>query len=355
MIHHHIRWAEAKLDWEAFQTQEQARAVAEELKRPGEKYDIEKLARRLPTLQSDQDRILAYASQENTGGDLNPYLFDIPIHTQFDHGSESLGMQNRERTETSIDLFANQLRKPEAVLFWQYLDENPTAKDALTGLHQAGCDPLTLMTLAVLYCKGEELGVAEIAKQATGYSPQHLASFSERLLQAAKDIQRLNESAMAGGITLWKLIRVLGGGERLEKTLASVLPSEQLDFEFTRLPVILAAFAVFLKGWPHPTYRSLMSEHDLGRKFFLAEFIVYVETIVGHANWNAVASVIAAVHFSLSKPEGVSVDAETLRSAVDEFQKRNPSVYVDVKRWAASTVGSRHRKVAETGSTAASG
>jgi hypothetical protein len=34
------------------------------------------------------------------------------------------------------------------------------------------------------------------------------------------------------------LIRVLGGGELLEKTLASVLPSEQLDFEFTRLPDI---------------------------------------------------------------------------------------------------------------------
>ena len=59
---------------------------------------------------------------------------------------------------------------------------------------------------------------------------QQLAAFSERLLQAAKDIQRLNESAMPGGVTLWKLIRVLGGGELLEKTLAPVLPSEQLDF-----------------------------------------------------------------------------------------------------------------------------
>jgi hypothetical protein len=42
---------------------------------------------------------------------------------------------------------------------------------------------------------------------------------SERLLQAAKDIQALNEAAMPGGVTLWKLIRVLGGGELLEKTL----------------------------------------------------------------------------------------------------------------------------------------
>ena len=211
------------------------------------------------------------------------------------------------------------------------------------------------MTLAVLYCKGEELGVTKITKRATGYSTQQLAGLSERLLQAAKDIQRLNESAMPGGVTLWKLIRVLGGGELLEKTLAPVLPSEQLDFEFTRLPVILAAYSVFLKGWPHPTYRALMSERDLGRKFFLAELVVYVETILGHANWNAIAAVIAAVHFALGEPRGVSTDAESLKSEIEEFQRRNSGVYVQVKKWAASAVGSRHRHRTEAGDTAASG
>lgn len=264
-------------------------------------------------------------------------------------------MDIEEIAKISIDRFAEQLGKAEAVLLWQYLDENPSAKPMLTGLHQAGCDPLTLMTLAVLYCKGEQLGVTEITKRATGYSPQQLAAFSERLLQAAKDIQRLNESAMPGGVTLWKLIRVLGGGELLEKTLAPVLPSEQLDFEFTRLPVILAAYSVFLKGWPHPTYRALMSERDLGRKFFLAELVVYIETILGHANWKAIAAMIAAVHFALGKPEGVNVEAESLKSGVDEFQKRNPRVYADVKKWAASAAGSRHRDGAETGDAAAQG
>src|SRR5690349_24536773 len=101
---------------------------------------------------------------------------------------------------------------------------------------------------------------------------------------------------MPGGVTLWKLIRVLGVGELLEKTLAPVLPSEQLDFEFTRLPVILAAYSVFLKSWPHPTYRALMSERDLGRKFFLAEVAAYIATSVGHATWNAIAAAIPAVH-----------------------------------------------------------
>src|SRR6185437_3279876 len=187
-------------------------------------------------------------------------------------------MDTKEIAKISIDHFAEQLRKSEAVLFGQYLDENPTARQMLTGLYEAGCEPLTLMTLAVLYCKGEELGVTEITKKATGYSTQQLASLSERVLQAAKDVQALNESAMPGGVTLWKLIRVLGGGELLEHALAPVLPSEQLDFELTRLPVILSAYSVFLKSWPHPTYRALMSDSDLGRKFFLAEFVVYVET-----------------------------------------------------------------------------
>jgi hypothetical protein len=56
-------------------------------------------------------------------------------------------MDTEEFAKISIDRFADQLLKPEAVLFWQYLDENPSAKQMLTGLHQAGCDPLTLMTL----------------------------------------------------------------------------------------------------------------------------------------------------------------------------------------------------------------
>src|SRR6201997_214989 len=233
-------------------------------------------------------------------------------------------MDTKKIAKMSIDHFAEQLGKPEAVLFWQYLDENPSAKQTLAGLYQAGGEPLTLMTLAVLYCKGEELGVTEVTKRATGYSPQQLASFSERLLQAAKDIQALNEAYMPGGVTLWKLIRVLGGGELLENTLAPVLPSEQLDFEFTRLPVILAAFSVFLKSWPHPTYRALMAERNLGRKFFLAEFVVYVETVLGHANWNAIAAAIAAVHFALGQPKAVSTDVESLRSAFRNFRGTVP-------------------------------
>jgi hypothetical protein len=259
--------------------------------------------------------------------------------------SELVQMDSKEIAKISIDRFAEQLRKPEAVLFWQYLDENRSDRQMLTGLYEAGCDPLTLVTLAVLYCKGEQLGVTEITKQATGYSTQQLASLSDRLLQAAKDIQALNESAMPGGVTLWKLIRVLGGGELLEKTLASVLPSEQLDFELTRLPVILSAYSVFLKSWPHPTYRALMSDRDLGRKFFLAEFIVYVETVLGHANWNAIVATIRAVHFALNEPKGVSTDAENLRLEVEAFQKGKPKVYADIKSWAES-IGSRRRHTA---------
>src|ERR1700740_484833 len=254
-------------------------------------------------------------------------------------------MGPKDIAKISIDRFAEQLRKSEAVLFWQHLDENPDAKQMLAGLYEAGCDPLILMTLAVLYCKGEELGVTEITKRATGYSTQQLAGFSERLLQAAKDIQALNESGMPGGIGLLKMIRVFGGGELLEKTLAPGVPSEQLDFEFTRLPVILSAYSVFLKSWPHPTYRALMSNSDLGRKFFLAEFVVYVETILGHANWNAIVAAIRAVHFALSEPKGVSTDAENLRLEVEAFQKGKPKVYADIKSWAES-IGSRRRHTA---------
>jgi hypothetical protein len=133
----------------------------------------------------------------------------------------------------------------------------------------------------------------------------------------------------------------------LEKTLALVLPSGQLDFEFTRLPVILAAYSVFLKSWPHQTYRALISERNLGRKFFLAEFVVYVETVLGHANWNAIEAAILAVHFALGEPEAVSTDTENLRSEAEEFKTHNPQIYPDMKKWAETAPGSRARKTAE--------
>src|ERR1700751_572143 len=99
-------------------------------------------------------------------------------------------MDSEESARISIERFAAQLRKPEAVLFWQYLDDNPGQKQMLAGLYQAGCDPLTLMTLAVLYCKGGELGVTETAKQATGYSALQLASFPSACCKPQRTFRR---------------------------------------------------------------------------------------------------------------------------------------------------------------------
>lgn len=41
MIHFHIRWSDSKLDWEAFQTREEATESAKELVLPGETYIVE--------------------------------------------------------------------------------------------------------------------------------------------------------------------------------------------------------------------------------------------------------------------------------------------------------------------------
>jgi hypothetical protein len=41
MNHYHIRWAESEIDWQAFQTKNEAVAEAERLKRWNEKYSIE--------------------------------------------------------------------------------------------------------------------------------------------------------------------------------------------------------------------------------------------------------------------------------------------------------------------------
>ena len=41
MNHFHIRWSDAKLDWEAFCTQQEAETEAKRLMRPSETYTVE--------------------------------------------------------------------------------------------------------------------------------------------------------------------------------------------------------------------------------------------------------------------------------------------------------------------------
>ncbi|HEY7099553.1 MAG TPA: hypothetical protein VH437_22705 [Terriglobales bacterium] len=59
MIHFHIRWASSKLDWEAFQTREEAIEQANELMRPGETYVIAEFDGACPRCKS-------LASTDNT-------------------------------------------------------------------------------------------------------------------------------------------------------------------------------------------------------------------------------------------------------------------------------------------------
>jgi hypothetical protein len=41
MTHYHIRWADSKIDWQAFPTKDETVVEAERLKRVGENYSIE--------------------------------------------------------------------------------------------------------------------------------------------------------------------------------------------------------------------------------------------------------------------------------------------------------------------------
>jgi hypothetical protein len=52
MVHFHIYWSDSKLDWEAFQTREDATKQAKELVRPGETYVIEQFDGTCPRCMS---------------------------------------------------------------------------------------------------------------------------------------------------------------------------------------------------------------------------------------------------------------------------------------------------------------
>jgi len=57
MTHFHIRWSKtASLDWEPFDTQEEAEASAKQLVLPGETYTIEKFDGACPRCVGDQSQ-----------------------------------------------------------------------------------------------------------------------------------------------------------------------------------------------------------------------------------------------------------------------------------------------------------
>jgi hypothetical protein len=53
--HYHIRWSESKLDWEFFNTPEEAEAAATQLARPGETYAVEQFDDDCPRCRDMRD------------------------------------------------------------------------------------------------------------------------------------------------------------------------------------------------------------------------------------------------------------------------------------------------------------
>jgi len=48
MVHYHIRWSSSKIDWQAFDTEQEAQIEAQRLKRPEETYTIDKFGEECP-------------------------------------------------------------------------------------------------------------------------------------------------------------------------------------------------------------------------------------------------------------------------------------------------------------------
>jgi hypothetical protein len=47
-MHYHIRWSTSKLDWEVFNTREEAETAAKHLVLPNERYNVEQFDRNCP-------------------------------------------------------------------------------------------------------------------------------------------------------------------------------------------------------------------------------------------------------------------------------------------------------------------
>ena len=48
MVHYHIRWSDSKIDWQVFNTSEEAQVEAATLVRPGETYTIDEFGDECP-------------------------------------------------------------------------------------------------------------------------------------------------------------------------------------------------------------------------------------------------------------------------------------------------------------------
>jgi hypothetical protein len=58
-MHHHIRWSTSKLDWEVFNTREEANTAAKQLVLPNERYNIEQFDGNCPRCEAMKPRAKA--------------------------------------------------------------------------------------------------------------------------------------------------------------------------------------------------------------------------------------------------------------------------------------------------------
>ena len=186
-----------------------------------------------------------------------------------------------------------------------------------------------------------------------GLNRRKLGRLRTKIQELSLEIQRLNTVLLPGATTTIQLLRDFGR----EEISASLLPGSEASQEFAtdieRLPNILRNFAEILESWPHPRYRTHLSDRNW-EAYPLAVLCALVQAVYGKPHYDEIAVLLTVVGDFVAEKSGerparrgrpsegsagdkllawgTVVDSESIKRNVRNFKARNPDLWLLAQR-----------------------
>jgi hypothetical protein len=186
------------------------------------------------------------------------------------------------------------------------------------------CDTEMLIMRLAEYRFPKVANLDDRLQKATGKNRKQIESLRRRLIALAEEIERVNTLELPGGMRFTELVRNFGdpefGAGDIEESMA-------LAHRLNCLPTFLTEYSQALRGWPHPSYRRLLSGRNWGA-FRLVQLCLWVKAVTGAFNYAKIANLLTAVaefaEMRFNEPRSQEVRADHVRHNITNFKVRNP-------------------------------
>jgi hypothetical protein len=244
--------------------------------------------------------------------------------------------QRRSVRKTRILDSPNPLRRPlltpvtrlstsELIELKQWVEADP----AYT-MHESffkRCDPDMLIMRLAEYHFPKKTNLEDRIQKGTGKTRKQIESLRKRLIVLAEDVASLNTVELPGGLHFAELVRRFGDPE---VDAGDIEESMALAYRLDCLPTFLREYSRTLKGWPHPSYRKLLSGRNWDA-YRLVQLCLWVKAITGDFHYAKIAGLLTvAADFAetrFNEPRAQPILEDHVRHNIANFKLRNPPAY----------------------------